>query len=265
MSSVMQQNARSCRKVWRLRTTGCYGQPVDDVETEAESGAPYSDLPERRVTINQIVAWNLLYFRRVAGLTQEELGDRLGWSKVVVSAAERSWGSKRIRQFSVDDVLAIAIALGVPVIGLFLPPDDDGTGARYLLEGNPVAGADMTALLSRVLPAYEGDEAVMVAYRTRLMKIAPRYEEPRQRLLAERIVADARERAESLELDAQTRHREAMSMLTDAIGPLVQQRVELERRVDDLRAFERLYRRKLREYFREQLKELGDEAEEGDS
>src|SRR5258708_39479392 len=47
--------------------------------------------------------------------------------------------------------------------------------------------------------------------------------------------SDARARAESLERDAQERHRQAM-------GSLVQSREELERRVDDLRAFEREYR-----------------------
>ncbi len=52
---------------------------------------------------------------------------------------------------------------------------------------------------------------------------------------AEQITGDARARAESLERDAQERHRQAM-------GSLVQTREELERRVDDLRAFEREYR-----------------------
>jgi DivIVA domain-containing protein len=52
---------------------------------------------------------------------------------------------------------------------------------------------------------------------------------------SEQITSDARARAESLERDAQERHRQAM-------GSLVQSREELERRVDDLRAFEREYR-----------------------
>jgi len=58
---------------------------------------------------------------------------------------------------------------------------------------------------------------------------------------AEQITGDARARAESLERDAQERHRQAM-------GSLVQQREELERRVDDLRAFEREYRSRLKAY-----------------
>jgi DivIVA domain-containing protein len=66
---------------------------------------------------------------------------------------------------------------------------------------------------------------------------------------AEQITSDARARAESLERDAQDRHREAL-------GALVQQREELERRVDDLRAFEREYCGRLKAYLEGQLREL---------
>jgi DivIVA domain-containing protein len=66
---------------------------------------------------------------------------------------------------------------------------------------------------------------------------------------AEQITSDARARAESLERDAQERHRQAM-------GSLVQQREELERRVDDLRAFEREYRSRLKAYLEGQLRDL---------
>jgi hypothetical protein len=67
--------------------------------------------------------------------------------------------------------------------------------------------------------------------------------------VAARILADARARAEVLELDAQERHRQAM-------GTLVTQREELERRVDDLRAFEREYRSRLAVYLEGQLRDL---------
>src|SRR5262249_22769008 len=73
---------------------------------------------------------------------------------------------------------------------------------------------------------------------------------------AEQITSDARARAESLARDAQERHRQAM-------GSLVQQREELERRVDDLRAFEREYRSRLKAYLEGQLRDL--EAGAGDS
>src|ERR1700722_19433632 len=66
---------------------------------------------------------------------------------------------------------------------------------------------------------------------------------------SEQITSDARARAESLEPDAQERHRQAM-------GSLVQSREELERRVDDLRAFEREYRSRLKAYLEGQLRDL---------
>jgi DivIVA domain-containing protein len=66
---------------------------------------------------------------------------------------------------------------------------------------------------------------------------------------AEQITGDARARAESLERDAQERHRQAM-------GSLVQQREELERRVDDLRAFEREYRSRFKAYLEGLLRDL---------
>src|SRR5215467_12167934 len=66
---------------------------------------------------------------------------------------------------------------------------------------------------------------------------------------AEQITGDARARAESLERDAQERHRQAM-------GSLVQTREELERRVGDLRAFEREYRSRLKAYLEGQLRDL---------
>jgi DivIVA domain-containing protein len=66
---------------------------------------------------------------------------------------------------------------------------------------------------------------------------------------AEQITGDARARAESLERDAQERHRQAM-------GSLVQQREELERRVGDLQAFEREYRSRFKAYLEGLLRDL---------
>ena len=74
---------------------------------------------------------------------------------------------------------------------------------------------------------------------------------------AEQVTSDARARAESLERDAQERHRQAM-------GSLVQSREELERRVDDLRAFEREYRSRLKAYLEGQLRDLEAGAADSD-
>jgi cell division septum initiation protein DivIVA len=66
---------------------------------------------------------------------------------------------------------------------------------------------------------------------------------------AGQITSDAKARAESLERDAMERHRQAM-------GSVVQQREDFERRIDDLRAFEREYRSRLKAYFEGQLRNL---------
>jgi DivIVA domain-containing protein len=73
---------------------------------------------------------------------------------------------------------------------------------------------------------------------------------------AEQTAQDARAFAEGLERDAQERHRQAM-------GSLVEQRDELERRIDDLRVFEGEYRSRLRAYLEGQLRDLA--AGSGDS
>ena len=71
---------------------------------------------------------------------------------------------------------------------------------------------------------------------------------------AEQVIGDARARAETLERDAQERHRQAM-------GSLVQTRDELERKVEELRSFEREYRSRLKLYLENQLAELNVAAE----
>ncbi|MFI5859184.1 helix-turn-helix transcriptional regulator [Streptomyces parvulus] len=96
------------------------------------------DLPSRRVTMNQVVAHNIAYFRNALDLTQEELGGRLEritekrWSKATMSAVERSWDGNRIRSFDADDLVALSQALEVPITALFLPPQEDGTVIDYV-------------------------------------------------------------------------------------------------------------------------------------
>ena len=246
-----------------------------------------ADLPERKVTINQLVGHNLACYRKAAGLTQEELGKRLGgWTKVAVSAAERSWDGRRVRKFDADELMALATALGVPITAFFLPPEDAGTGVRYVLDGPGFP--DLISLLPGTTPPRDGDSRPMQAYRKRLMALGAREDttgasyvesaEQRRKSLfpkewrvqevqrfrkairdeevaertvrvVEEILAEALERAQALERDAEDRHRQA-------VGSLVEQREYLERRVDDLRAFEREYRSRLVAYLEGQLSDL---------
>ena len=213
-------------------------------------------LPVRLVTINQVVAYNMAWYRKAAGLTQEELGQRLGgWTKVAVSAAERSWDGKRIRKFDADDLLAIARAVGVPIPALFLPPDDAETAITYELEG--VSEAERHAQLTELIPYFlpsSGESPVMAAFSKRLIALGVGHFIDVDR--AQAILGRAMTRAESLERDAMERHRMAM-------GGLVQAREDLERRVDELRKFEREYRARLLAYMESQIATL--RSEQGDS
>lgn len=134
-------------------------------------------------TPNQIVAWNVAYFRKAAGWTQDEFAARLfraGYgdapmSTAAVSAAERSSDGKRVRQFDADLIVCMARVLGVPVPAFFLPPT---TG--------PSAGL-------RLVPAMDGpacvDGPAMVAYRDRIESVvettAPRRQSSHKGMLSE--------------------------------------------------------------------------------
>ncbi len=257
---------------------------------------PLRALPVRRLTVNRLVAYNMAAFRKAAGLTQEELGEPLGWSVASVSAAERSWDGKRVKKFDADEIVAIALALGVPISALFLPPEDDGTAVRYMFDTPGFRDGGLGVLLAYAFPA-QGDSLAMDAYRKRIIAAGasgrlaePAGEEIRNvgevleiaqrtadeaietargaadetlgmargaadevltkaRRQAGQITADARARAEALERDAQERHRQALASL-------VQTREELERRVDELRVFEREYRTRLQAFMEGQFLEL---------
>jgi transcriptional regulator with XRE-family HTH domain len=85
----------------------------------------------RLLTPNQVVATNITALRRRSGWTQEEFAERLEkvlgerWSIQVVSAAERSVTGKRVREFTADELVALARTFGVPIGTLFLAPVAD--------------------------------------------------------------------------------------------------------------------------------------------
>jgi transcriptional regulator with XRE-family HTH domain len=118
VSTVCGSNPLTCG----LRLADTWGMP--------DEAAP--------LTANQLVGYNLSRIRKALGLSQEEAAGRLApylpgkrWSRNVYSAAERSYDGKRIRQFTGDELLAMALAFGVPV-GYFLvppPPKDRVEGA----------------------------------------------------------------------------------------------------------------------------------------
>ncbi|GII76847.1 cell wall synthesis protein Wag31 [Sphaerisporangium rufum] len=130
----------------------------------------------------------------------------------------------------------------VPVMGMAPAEDNMDTAARVL------ALAQQTADQAIADARREADETVTRARREADEILG------KARRQAEQIIGDARARAETLERDAQERHRQAM-------GSLVQTRDELERKVDELRSFEREYRSRLKLYLENQLAELNVAAE----
>lgn len=231
---------------------------MDEVEdASAHPRAQGADLPMRRVTVNSIVAFNLAFFRKAAGLKQEELAERLGWGKTTVSTAERSWNARRVRSFSVEDLIGIAVALGIPVAALFLPPEDHGVAFRYVLDMPGGGAADVLDLLSYAFPVYRGDSPAMDAYRKRVIAaggIGLSETEEVERII--RIATEQAQQAawetravETLEPDMQQQHRQA-------VMSLVREREELLRRINDLRSFEREYRTRLQAYLERSLREL---------
>jgi transcriptional regulator with XRE-family HTH domain len=134
-----------------------------------------SGLPVEPVTIDQVVALNVRHWRIAAGLTQAELGERLGWSAAVVSAAERSAVESRDRRrFDAQTLTELSLALGVPLAALFLPPPDDGERAsyRFTAGGRTRAMEELMDLV--VMPDTLGDSPLLGAYRRRAEAAARR-------------------------------------------------------------------------------------------
>lgn len=158
------------------------------------------------MTVNQVIAWNMARWRKAAGLTQAELGERLGWTHTAVSAAERSWNGERKREFDGDLIVALSAALGVPLLALFLPPGD---------------GPGMADLFARVLPESADQSQVLDAYREALAVCANTF----------MAGGEGHGLAEYLRGMVSAEYRE--QRLTRG-------------RLEDLRALEREYRRRLR-------------------
>ncbi|MCA1691710.1 MAG: helix-turn-helix domain-containing protein [Actinobacteria bacterium] len=81
-------------------------------------------------TPSQVVAHNMSRARQLRGLTQAEIAERLSrftgapWSDVTVAQAEGSVSGKRVRQFTANELVALARTFDLPVLYFFLPPED---------------------------------------------------------------------------------------------------------------------------------------------
>jgi DivIVA domain-containing protein len=148
----------------------------------------------------------------------------------------------------------LPVMLGAPLPALSLGQE---RRPEPVMTATPGASVDsITRMLS--LAQQTADQAVADARREAGETLSQARREAndilsKARHQAEQITSDARARSENLDRDAQERHRQAL-------GSLIQQREELERRVDDLRIFEREYRRRLTDYLEGQLRDLDSPA-----
>lgn len=130
-------------------------------------------MPVRTLTANQVVAWNLARYRKAAQLTQAELGALIGWTAAAVSDAERSWKGGRTREFDAHALTLIALALGIPVLGLLLPPEGDGQEEAWEMDAGPgrgrigMAGYLSDALIPDGPDEPEGDGSALEEYARR--------------------------------------------------------------------------------------------------
>ena len=104
-------------------------------------------IPLRLLTPNQIVALNLARARTERGWSQPAAAAALEpflgvhWSRASYSAIERSVDGTRIKQFSADELVALARCFDKPISWFLTPPPDTVTTTP----DNP-RGLDVTVL-----------------------------------------------------------------------------------------------------------------------
>lgn len=83
---------------------------------------------------SQVVAHNLARARRLRGLSQAEVAERLTrftgakWGQAAVSQVECSVSGQRVRQFTANELVALARTFDLPLLYFFVPPDEGPHG-----------------------------------------------------------------------------------------------------------------------------------------
>ncbi|MGH3748100.1 MAG: DivIVA domain-containing protein, partial [Micromonosporaceae bacterium] len=119
-------------------------------------------------------------------------------------------------------------------------------GAAAVAAGDP--GGEQQALRVLMLAQRTADDHVADARREADKLLAD------ARSKAEEVTREARNKADALERDARTRHTEAM-------GGLEAKRTALQKHIEELKAFEREYRTRLKAYLESQLRDLEGRAQ----
>jgi transcriptional regulator with XRE-family HTH domain len=114
------------------------------------------DLFHRTYSPNQVVALNIARARAMRGWTQEQASEALApylgtrWSNASFSAVERSIAGARVKQFSADELVALARGFDLPLGWFFLPPPPEEDAGLHSKEAGS-RGVDMGVLLDIVL------------------------------------------------------------------------------------------------------------------
>lgn len=171
------------------------------------------DIPNEPVTADQLVAYNIRRWRRASGITQEELGARTGWSAANLSAAERSADPERERRrFDAQMIADFALALGVPLVALFLPPADDGIRVNYVLSARGAKYHMGDFMAMAVMIDSDDDSRVSEQYRDTFNAAAERYLGPEWAALAMRLVAGGMTSQQRADYAARMRERRDESL-----------------------------------------------------
>lgn len=179
----------------------------------------------RVMTTNQIVAYNVAKARTIRGWTQEQAAEELApflgakLSTASFSALERSaWNVNRIKQFSADEMFALARGFDLP-IGFFFTPPPPSFDAALSGPDAGMKGLDPIVLLDAVLgtPDNIGHwEAELLTYSASVAPM-PRSKRDKPNVAPQ----DLAERLEPLgALRAKALLRQAFGELSDASGVL---------------------------------------------
>jgi transcriptional regulator with XRE-family HTH domain len=109
---------------------------------------------------SEVFRQRLREVRRLKGWTQQQLADALAAGGVRLDASAITRLERGTRGVTLDDVIAIAAALGVSPLHMIVPLDDNGA---QLMPSLTVPAADARAWLRGQLPLREADERLFYA------------------------------------------------------------------------------------------------------
>ena len=163
----------------------CYSRTMD------------STTPARRITLDQVVAYNLRRARQLRDWTQNHAAERLEpclgerWSSAVFSAAERSYEGTRVREFTASHVLAFSLGFELPITWFYEPPAAD---VQVHARGSDrvISGEDLAKLLGGRDAAMEALQKITFSLAVTLATGAPPYDQIAEPISSDVLPVDKR-------------------------------------------------------------------------